>query len=111
MDTLQIGLETDPAAFPLSLPRGLFWDMPSAVDLDPRKHESLIITRVVELGRLEDWRKVRRYYGDDTMKRVVTGARTLSPQAVALCCAAFDLTPEDFRCYTSRPFPPSPWIW
>jgi len=111
MDTLQTYPETEQVAFPLDLPRELFWDVPAALDLDPRTHDTLIITRVVELGRLEDWRKVRRYYGDETMKRVVTNVRALSPQALALCCTAFDLTQEDFRCYTSRPFPPSPWIW
>ena len=111
MDGLQICHETEQVAPPLNLPRGLFWDVPETVNLDPRTHESLIISRVVELGRLDDWRKVRRHYGDETMKRVLTTVRDLSPQAVALCCAAFDLNPEDFRCCTSRPFPPSPWIW
>jgi hypothetical protein len=111
MDCMQISRETEQVAFPLNLPRVLFWDLPAAVDLDLRAHDTLIISRVVELGRLEDWRKILRYYGDETIKRVVTGARDLSPQAVALCCAAFDLTPEEFRCCTSRPFPRSPWIW
>ena len=70
----------------------------------------MIILKVVELGRLEDWRRVREYYGDERMQQVVTTARELSPQAIALCCAAFELNPEDFRCCTSRPFPRSPWI-
>jgi hypothetical protein len=111
MDSVQISRETEQVAFPLNLPRGLFWDLPASVDLDPRTHGALIIARVVELGRMEDWRKILRYYGAETMKRVVTSARDLSPQTVALCCAAFDLTPQEFRCCTSRPFPPSPWIW
>lgn len=94
---------------PFGLTRSLFWDLPPSLDVDPRKHAALIITRVVELGRLADWHKIRNHYGDEEMQHVVTTARDLSPQAVALCCTAFDLTPEDFRCCTSRPFPQSPW--
>jgi len=111
MEAVQISRKAEQLAFPLNLPCELFWDLPTAVDLDPRTHAAMIIVRVVELGRLEDWRRILRYYGIQTMKQVVTSTRDLSPQAVALCCAAFDLTPQQFRCCTSRPFPPSPWIW
>lgn len=95
---------------PFGLPRGLFWDIPPMRKLDARKHEEFIICRVVELGRLEDWRAIQRYYGEERMRRAVTSARELSPQAIGLCCAAFNLNKEDFRCCTSRPFPQSPWI-
>ncbi len=98
------------ATGPLGLPANLFWDVdPTKLDAD--RSAGLIITRVVELGRLEDWRTVRNHYGDERMKEQLTRARDLSPQAVALCCTAFDLKREDFRCCTTRPFPPAPWIY
>ncbi len=97
-------------ATPLDLPRGLFWDVdPGKLDLE--KHAPLIIRRVVELGTLENWRTVRRHYGDARMIQVVTKLRDIHPQGVSLCCAAFGLTREDFRCCTARPFPPAPWIY
>ena len=95
---------------PLGLPRSLFWDVnPDNIDLD--KHAPYVIERVVECGGLDDWKKVRKHYGDERMKRAVTHLRSLSPRSVAFCCVAFDLKKEDFRCCTSRPFPPAPWIY
>lgn len=99
-----------PAATPLGLPRELFWDVdPAKLDVD--RHAPLIIARVVERGTLANWHTVRRHYGDARMIEVVTNLRDFHPQAVSLCCAAFGLTREDFRCCTARPFPPAPWIY
>jgi hypothetical protein len=103
-------ITADPKSTPLGLFRGLFWDVdPSNLDVD--KHAPLIISRVVERGTLADWHTVRRHYGDTRMIQIVTGLRDLSPQGVSLCCVAFDLKREDFRCCTARPFPPAPWIY
>ena len=111
MDAITVSQDTtQEAATPLGMPRSLFWDVnPAKVDVV--KHANWIITRVVERGRLEDWHTVRRHYGDEAMISAVTSARDLSPHSVALCCAAFDLKKEDFRCCTARPFPPAPWIY
>ena len=97
-------------ATPLGLPSTLFWDV-NPEKLDVERSAPLIIARVVELGMLEDWRRVRAHYGDARMIQVVTKLRDLHPQGVSLCCAAFGLTREDFRCCTARPFPPAPWIY
>jgi len=97
------------ASTPLGLAKSLFWDVdPHA--LDPERSARLIISRVVELGKLEDWHRVRRHYGTQRMIEVVTELREVRPQAVSLCCAAFDLTPTDFRCFSAKPFPMAPWI-
>jgi hypothetical protein len=95
---------------PLGLPKWLFWDCNLAT-LDVEKHARQIVERVVECGGLEDWKTVRRHYGDERMKQIVITARSLTPQSVAFCCVAFDLKKEDFRCCISRPFPPAPWIY
>ncbi len=95
---------------PLGLPRELFWDVdPAKLDVD--RHANQIIGRVVERGGLKDWHSVRRHYGDERMIQVVTSLRDLSPPAVSLCCVAFQIQKKDFRCCTSRPFPPAPWIY
>jgi hypothetical protein len=98
------------AGTPLGLPRELFWDVdPACVETDC--HARWIICRVVERGGLKDWKKLRTYYGDEAIKEAVVSARNLSPQSVAFCCAVFGLRKEDFRCFTSRPFPETPWIY
>jgi len=95
---------------PLGLPRFLFWDVdPDKVDLE--RHDGRVIARVLEYGTMEDWRKMRAYYGDERIVSVVTKLRHLHPQCVSLCCAVFDLTKEDFRCSIAKPFPQAPWIY
>jgi hypothetical protein len=103
---------SDPAtaAGPLGLPANLFWDC-NLNTLDADKHAGQVIERILEYGGLAEWRIMRHYYGDEKMRQAVTGLRCLSPQSVNLCCIAFDLKPEDFRCCTARPFPPAPWIY
>jgi hypothetical protein len=94
---------------PLDLPRALFWDTdPGTLDLD--RHARQIIGRVVERGGLEGWHKLRRHYGDDKLRQVVTQLRTLDPRTVNFLCLMLNLTKENFRCCTSRPFQPAPWI-
>ena len=98
-----------PSKTPLGLPAALFWDTdPTTLNLD--RHAKQIIARVVERGGLEGWHKLRRHYGDDKLRQVVTNLRTLEPRTVNFLCLMLNLTQENFRCGTSRPFPPAPWV-
>ena len=92
---------------PLGLPRALFWDTDLAT-LDLAKHEKQVIARVVERGGLEGWHKVRRHYGDEKLRQVLTKLRTLEPRTVNSLCQMRNLKGEHFLCCTSRPFPPAP---
>lgn len=94
---------------PLGLPRALFWDVrPESLDLE--KHAKQIIGRVIERGGLEGWQKLRHHYGDEKLRQVVTGLRSLEPRTINFLCLMLNLKKEDFRCCTSQPFPPAPWM-
>ncbi len=95
---------------PFGLPRALFWDA-RPEGLDPEKHQAQIIGRVVELGGLEGWRRILNYYGEERLRDVVIKLRTLEPRTINFLCVMLNLKKEDFRCCTSRPFPPAPWIY
>lgn len=96
------------AKTPLGLPASWFWDVNPA-NLDTEKHAKQIIERVLVVGALEGWRAIRRHYGDERLRNVVTQLRSISPQNIALLCLALELRKEDFRCYTAKPFPQAPW--
>lgn len=98
------------AKTPLGLPASWFWDVNPA-NLDTEKHAKQIIERVLVVGALEGWRAIRRHYGDERLRSVVTQLRSISPQNIALLSLALGLRKEDFRCCTARPFPPAPWIY
>jgi hypothetical protein len=106
-----VGVNSAPPASstPLGLPKALFWDTNLAT-LDLAKHEKQIIARVVERGGLDGWHKLRRHYGDDKLRQVVTSLRTLEPRTVNFLCLMLNLKKENFRCCTSRPFPMAPWV-
>lgn len=103
-----VNSKTSSPAPPLDLPRALFWDTDAAT-LDLDRHAKQIIARVVERGGLEGWHRLRRHYGDDKLRQVVTQLRTLEPRTVNFLCLMLNLKRDDFRCCTSRPFPPAPW--
>jgi hypothetical protein len=93
---------------PLGLPASWFWDVnPAKLQLE--KHAKQIIERVLVVGALEGWRAIRRHYGDERLRSVVTQLRSISPQNVALLCLTLGLRKEDFRCCTTKPFPQAPW--
>ena len=93
---------------PLGLPASWFWDVDPA-KLSLEKHAKQIIERVLVVGTLEGWRAIRRHYGDERLRTVVTQLRSISPQNIALLCLALGLRKEDFRCCTAKPFPQAPW--
>ena len=93
----------------LGLPSSLFWDTDLST-LELGKHDKQIIARVVERGGLDSWQKLRRHYGDDKLRSVVTQLRTLELRTVNFLCLMLNLKRDDFRCCTSRPFPPAPWV-
>ncbi len=95
---------------PLGLRRSLFWDcMPGEVDAE--KNARFVIERVIEHGGLADWKAIRRHYGDDRLRAVVTSLRSFSPQSVNFCCLALDLKKSDFRCCTEKHLHPAPWVY
>ncbi|MGI8603968.1 MAG: DUF6922 domain-containing protein [Verrucomicrobiales bacterium] len=92
----------------LDLPVWLFWDCdPATVDLD--EHAPTVVSRVIERGRLDDWRAIRAFYGDERLRQIVTGLRWLSPQALSFCSVALDISKESFRCFTATQSPQAPW--
>ena len=101
--------DTEKSQAPLGLPRALFWDV-NPEKLDLARHEKQIISRVLERGGLVGWQKIRHHYGDDKLRQIVTGLRTLEPRTLNFLCLMLNLKKEDFRCYTSPPFPKAPWI-
>ena len=68
-----------------SLPsrRSLFWDVnPKEVDLN--KHAQYIIERILEFGRDEEVRWMKRNYSQQAIKEVTEKSRVLHPKTKSL---------------------------
>lgn len=86
----------------------LFWDID--LDLfDVENNSSQLIQRVLEYGELDDWRKIRNFYGLDRIIDDCKKLRSLNPKALAFICAITGTKKEDYRCYHIKQSFPTPW--
>lgn len=83
----------------------LFWDV-EATDL---KNDIVpIVERVIELGTLDDFRKVLAFYGKDTVKNILLQSTRLSPRDLHFCSVFFEVDKTKFACYTKKYSSPKP---
>ena len=86
----------------------LFWDT-DVNKLDFERNRRQIITRTFMRGRIEDFRQVLTFYGMERCREELTQARYLDKITLAFCCALFDLSKDDFRCYRLSQSIPQHW--
>lgn len=88
----------------------LFWDSdPELVDWE--KQANTIIVRVLERGGLQDFREIRRYYGDEKIAVAAISARSLSKKTLSFISAIFGVPLTQFRCYKKTQFPELQWMY
>lgn len=90
------------------LSKVLFWDIdPKEINLDtcPRQ----IISRVLEIGSLEDWGLIRNYYGLNRIAEECKKLRTLDKKALSFICCVTNTNKEDYRCYHFAQSNPTLW--
>jgi len=84
----------------MNLSKTLFWDTdPTKIDYE--KNARHIIERVLQRGDLCDWFEIKKYYGLDRIKSEVTQIRHLDKVTLNFCCKYFQLSKEQFKCYTT----------
>jgi len=90
------------------LQKRIFWDV-DFDKIDYRKKYAFVIERVFERGDVDDIRQVRKFYGDQLIKEVLTKAKYLPAIKMYLASAIFDTPPVNFRCYTQTQFMKELW--
>ena len=90
--------------------KNLFWDI-NINDLDMEQHAYYVVGRVLEFGKLNDWKLIRHYYGLDTIKQTGMGLRIMSPQALSFLSLITHTPETQFRCYTLLQSPNRPWYF
>ncbi len=92
----------------LPLRPALFWDV-DVSKIDLQKHQAAVIERILMRGRLEEYRAMMRFYGKDTVRKVVLNARYLDKTTLSFCSTIFDLPVTEFRCYKLAQSNPGHW--
>ena len=86
----------------LEVPTRLLWDV-SLTDLDWYDIRKLLVQRVVERGKMEDFYAVIRLYGGiESFREIITEVHHLSDRNMALVCRVFDLEKEELGCYKRK---------
>lgn len=94
----------------MKLSREIFWDTNyDTIDWD--KSYQWVICRVLEYGNIEDWREMRKYYGDKKIVEAATKARSLSIKTMHFIHHIFEVPLEKFRCYNSTLSDPIRWMY
>lgn len=94
----------------MKLSREIFWDVNyDSIDWD--KSRDWVICRVLEYGSMEDWRAIRKYYGDNTIVEAAVTARSLSKKTMHFIHHIFNIPFEKFRCYNLALSNPLHWMY
>jgi hypothetical protein len=88
----------------------LFWDLDTNA-LDWEKDISLIITRVLERGTLEEWKTIERKYGLNKIVGVAKEIRSMDLLAINFLAQISGTPITEFRCYNSKQSTPVHWIY
>lgn len=87
-----------------------FWDVDTQT-IDYDKNARFVIEKVMNYGLWTDILEVMTFYGRDRVKQEVVQAAYLKKKTLSFCCVIFDLTPNQFRCYTRQQSTPVPWTY
>lgn len=92
----------------LQLRPSLFWDA-DIQRIDLQKHRAAVIERIMLRGRHEEYKAMMRYYGKETVKKVMMNARYIDKRTLAFCSTIFDVPETEFRCYKLAQLNPGYW--
>lgn len=77
----------------------LLWEY-DLTDFDWDKSKCIVVERIIERGRLEDYRgAINRYGGIENFREIIKAVRHLSPKDIAFACFFFKLNKEELLCY------------
>ena len=92
----------------MKLNKSTFWEYDIS-KLDVVAHFATIIPRVAMRGDVEELREMRRFYGDEKIKEVLTQTRYLDKYTISLFSNIYNIPKENFRCYILKQLNPPLW--
>lgn len=94
----------------LELRPALFWDV-NVEEVDLQKNSASVIERIATRGRLDEFRAMVKFYGQETVKNTLIHARYLDKRTLSYCSLIFDVPITEFRCYKLAQLNPEHWQW
>jgi hypothetical protein len=82
----------------IKLNKYLFWDTdPKKIDF--KKNQKFVISRVLQMGDLDDFKKIKKYYGLERIKNTAKEIRSLDKKSLNFWSFVFKTPKEEFLCF------------
>ena len=62
----------------------------------------IVVQRVVERGRMEDFYALLNMYGIEGVRESIKEIPVMSPKDMSFVCSVFDIKKEELKCYTRK---------
>ena len=69
----------------------------------------IVVQRVVERGRMEDFYALLNMYGIEGVRESIKEIPVMSPKDMSFVCSVFDIKKEELKCYLRRQSHPQHW--
>ena len=69
----------------------------------------IVVQRVVERGRMEDFYALLNMYGIEGVRESIKEIPVMSPKDMSFFCSVFDIKKEELKCYLRRQSHPQHW--
>ena len=79
----------------------LFWEY-DLERLNWKDMRTLIVQRVIERGRMNDFYAILNLYGLTGVKEAIKQISYLNSKDLSFVCSVFNLKKEDLKCYTKQ---------
>ena len=63
---------------------------------------TLVVQRVIERGRMDDFYAILNFYGLTGVKEAIQQISYLNPKDISFVCSVFKLKKENLKCYTKQ---------
>jgi hypothetical protein len=90
------------------LPDYLFWDIDKS-SLSVTKSKKTIISRVLNYGKLDDWRTLVAMYGLSDIATTAQTLKDLDIKTATFVSHMANIPIDQFRCYTMKQLTPQHW--
>lgn len=64
--------------------------------------KTLVVQRVIERGRLDDFYAMLNMYGLESVKESIKKIPTMNAKDMSFVCNVFEIRKEDLLCYTKK---------
>jgi hypothetical protein len=79
----------------------LFWEYEFG-KINWKEMKVVIVQRVIERGRLEDFYAIINLYGIEGVKETIKQIPYLNPKDIVFVSSVFEIKKEDLKCYSKK---------